>query len=273
MKKDKPNLNLRSARIKGLLVKAGLAVFIISLAISLIIGYIWKALKKSDYFRIKDIIAKESNVVDLSYLKGRNIFSLDLNRESRYILEFLPGCRRIKIIRVLPNRLFIDFIRRKPVALVKLYRFFYLDQESVLFEAGKEVQESAIPVITGLETKIFGAKPGTKYNLKEIALVLNLIKETRENRVIKNYKISRIDVASLGHTSIFVLLPTVIPADPNARGAKKQEALEVKIGQEDIKSKIAILSGLLAQEKSALANIKYIDLRFKEPVIKLKDAK
>jgi len=45
------------------------------------------------------------------------------------------------------------------------------------------------------------------------------------------------------------------------------------MGSGDIKNKMAFLAGLLAQARSDVFNFKYIDLRFKEPVIKLKNDK
>ena len=47
--------------------------------------------------------------------------------------------------------------------------------------------------------------------------------------------------------------------------------MEVKIGREDIHNKLALLATLLAQVKNNIYNIEYIDLRFKEPVIKFRE--
>jgi hypothetical protein len=74
-------------------------------------------------------------------------------------------------------------------------------------------------------------------------------------------------VANTSNASIFFPL-ALTPADIQA--AKKPQELEVKISQEDLKNKIAILGGLLVASKDELGNIRYIDLRFKEYVIKPK---
>jgi hypothetical protein len=49
----------------------------------------------------------------------------------------------------------------------------------------------------------------------------------------------------------------------------RKEALEVKIGWDNIKEKMDILGNLIAASGTDLANFKYIDLKFKDPVIKL----
>lgn len=274
MKKNKSHLTIKLVpllRLKRRLIATVLIIFLASL---FFIGYIWKTMRTASYFQIKDIIVREADITGPTYLKGRNIFSVDLRSESRYLLETYPIYRKVKLVRVLPNRIFVDFIKRNPIAFLKLYKYFALDEEGVLFYALSEPQELELPVILGLETKIFGPKPGRRYNIKELALALNIIREVRANKILRNYKIKKIDVTNPAQTSIFILLQRQ-PLD-YSKGQmliSVEDLLEVKIGQDDIKDKVVILTGLITQEKFNLASIKYIDLRFKEPVIKLKDAK
>jgi hypothetical protein len=143
---------------------------------------------------------------------------------------------------------------RSPLAFVKLYRYFYVDENCVLFDrrTGQEVPD--LPVITGLETKIFGAKSGKKYNVKELGLALDIIKELNNNKALRDYKIKVIDVSNPMNSSVFL-----------------EGGLEIKIGQEDLGKRINLLSTLLTNMKNDLKQIKYIDLRFKDPVIKFKN--
>jgi len=234
---------------------------IVFLALMFIIGYIWKVFKASDYFKIKDIISREGNTAELSYLKGKNIFSIDLRNESRYILEFYPDFSNIRLVRLLPGRIFVDFVKRKPLAYVKLYKYFSVDENGVLFYPLAQPQDLELPIILGLETKIFGPKSGKLYNIKELVLALNIIKETKRNSVLKKYKIKKINAASSTNASVF--METV---------ATDAQDLEIKLNADNINNKITILAGLFTQEKDNLDNIKYIDLRFRETVIKFKDA-
>lgn len=247
---------------------------IIFLAKCFIVGYIWKKSKASDYFKIKEVIIRNSDTADLSYLTGRNIFSIDLKKESRYILESYPDYSSINVVKILPNRLFVDFIKRNPVALVKLYKYFALDEEGVLFAAPAQPEELGLPLILGLETKIFGPKPGRKYNIKEIVFALETIKEIKRNQALKNYKIKKIDVTSRANAILFISLPQQTSAYSVGQAAIMPEGLlEVRLGADNIEEKVAILGGIFTQGKFDLGNIKYIDLRFKGPVIKNKDAK
>lgn len=258
MKKNKIKLPVRP-----------ILIFIISLfAIFVVIIQLARVLRDLNYFKIKNITLSEhkERVSDFSYLEGRNIFNVDLLKESKSISGLYPSYKKIRIIRILPNRLFIDFIKRKPIAYIKLYRNFYVDDDFVLFDAPEhlggsglslpQAQSADLPVITGLETKIFGAKSGRKYYIRELEIALDIIKNFNTNRRLRDNKIQRINVLNADSITFYV-----------------SGNLEIKFGQESIKDKIDTLSGLLINVKNDVNNIEYIDLRFKEPVIKYKNAK
>ena len=246
---------------------------IIILASCFVLDYIWRILTSADYFRVKDIVSRGALSVDLSYLKGKNIFCLNLPREAASIARVCPDCSRVRLARVIPNRIYVELIRRKPVAFLKLYRFFAVDEDGVIFHSSMQPDASGLPVILGLETKIFGPKPGNRYANKELSVALLILKEAGRNRLLRDYKIQKVDVAGIDNITVQIPLPRrqSIYTDWNAPG--ENEFLEIKIGQGNIRDKIAIMAGLIKQEKQNLNNIKYIDLRFKEPVIKFKDAK
>ena len=241
---------------------------IILLAISLLLGYIWKVLTTSDFFAVKQVFVKNSSV-SFEYLKGRNIFNLNLNNESEKALSGCPDCRKVRFLRILPNCIIVDFLKRQPVALVKFYRNYAIDQQGVFFNPVGSPEEPGLPVIYGLETKIFGPKPGAKYKRPEIDLALSIIKEFRDNRALREFTLRKIDVANLQSAGLFVLLPKQ-PVDYSKPVFQLERlGFEVRIGAGSIKQKLMILGGLLMQADKEWANIKYIDLRFKEPVIKL----
>jgi cell division septal protein FtsQ len=224
-----------------------------------------KILRKLDYFKIKDIIVRAQGAPgDFAYLKGSNIFAVDLRKESGHILELYPDFKNVRLIRILPDKLFVDFTRRKPVAYVKLHRYCLVDEEFSLFDLPPAEPLFDLPLILGLEKRIFGLRQGKRYNIPELSLALTIIKEKNLNPRLNEYKIRRIDVAGLESASFFI----------NYRaGEAKMPDLEIKTGQDNIKEKMNILAGVFRQVGNRAGNIKYIDLRFKEPAIKLRDAK
>jgi cell division septal protein FtsQ len=253
----------------------GLFVFgvIILLALAFILGYIWRVLFTSDYFRVKGVIANQASTIDFSHLKGKNIFSLSLPRESENIARSCPDCSRVRLARIIPDRIYVEFVKRQPIALIKLYRYFAVDADGYIFSSSLEPQDSGLPVILGLETKIFGPKAGNRYNNRELSVALLILKEAGKNRLFRDYKIQKVIIAGVDNIAIQIPISLGQNTYANWKAPGKNGFLEIKIGQGDTRDKVAIMAGLINQEKNNLESIKYIDLRFKEPVIKFKDAK
>ncbi len=233
------------------LISIGLAVlFVLFLALR----YVNRVLSNSDYFRVKDIIVNEPGITGLSYLKGRNILSIDLRKESQYLLAAYPNYRKVSLARILPERLAVYFTKRKALGVVKLYRYFCVDSDAVLFDTPQQPIDPELPVIFGLEAKILGPKPAKSYNIRELRLALNIIEESEKSAVLKYYKPRRIDVTGSGNVSSYI-----------------SGGLEVKFNDENVRGSLDILSNILVQMKNELGDIKYIDLRFKDPVVKFKE--
>ena len=236
-------------------------------------AFLWHTLVNLDYFRIREIAASEPNIIDLSFLKGRNIFSVDLDSQAQRLTESYPIYKKIRLIRVLPDRLFVDFIKRKPVAYIKLYKYFSVDEDGVLFEIPGGIQPQELPILLGLETKILGPKAGKKFNVKELQLALQMIRQVRSDRMLKYWRMTRVSMSNPQEASIFMALPVKRPGIfLNAASASPEpDPIEVKLGDEDTAGKIRILTSLLIHLKNDWVNIKYIDLRFNEPAVKFKE--
>jgi len=212
-------------------------------------------LKNLDYFKIKEVIVTSGEKAeDFAYFKGQGIFNINLESESERLWQSRPSYKKVRLIRILPNRLMVDFLKRLPIAYLKLYRYFCIDEELVLLEATGEPEENSLPVILGLETKIFGPKVGKQYNIKELSLAVTIIREFKKNRLSKYGNIKNISVTN--PVSTFFITG---------------QDLEVRIGQDNVGPRMELLRSLMAQTRNELSRIKYIDLRFKDPVIKLKE--
>jgi cell division septal protein FtsQ len=121
-----------------------------SVALILIAAYIRYTLITADYFKVKDVLGLVALDKGFLNLKGKNIFAINLRSESFNAASSCPDCLRIRLTRILPDRVFVEFIKRKPVASVALYRYFAVDEEGVIFDAPKVFEDSGLPLITGL---------------------------------------------------------------------------------------------------------------------------
>jgi cell division septal protein FtsQ len=275
MRKRSSNHSSAPKKFRRLPLKPISAILILLIGLLFVSVSIGRFLINSELFRIKDIISNGNKSADLSYLKAKNIFTVNLQKETVYISQLYPDYRTVKLVRVLPSRLYAEFIKRKAIAIIKLNRYFCVDETGALFDVPEQLEGQYLPIILGLETKIFGARPGSKFNLRELNLALTIINELKLNKALKDYRIRVINVTNPSSTSFIMPLSTEEQragsfGDEASLGAK---GLEIRIGADDISNKLNILAGLLSQEKNKSSSIKYIDLRFKDPVIKFNDAK
>ncbi|MDD5432196.1 MAG: cell division protein FtsQ/DivIB [Candidatus Omnitrophica bacterium] len=273
--KNKSSQGTGFKKARAMALKVLGAALLILLALSFIIGYIWKSFIVSDYFKIKDIVTRDADTtMDLSYLKGKNIFDIDISYHAQHILRSCPSCSDVKLIRVFPNRLFVDFQRRRPLAIVKLNKDFVIDENGVIFYSlNQQSSNEDLPQLFGLEKKLSASMVGKRSSVRELWLALNIIKEMSRNNVLKDYKIKKIDVSNPANTSIFIRLSPKIPDYPDVKVVLVNDILEVKIGADNIKDKLVILAGVFLEGKQDLAGMSYVDLRFKKPVIKLNNDK
>lgn len=252
---------------------ANIIVFVVFVLLLITaIFYLKYLLSNLDYFRVKDVVVNSGSRGDFSYLKGRNIFDIDVIQEAEHIFQAYPGYKKIKIIRVLPNRLVIIFLKRQPLAIVKLYRLFSIDDEQVLFETGNESALTDLPLISGLETRIFGPKAGTRYNMKELAQAIEIIKSIQNNRILKDYKIKNIEINHASYLTCLISVPGSF-VNNQKQSVSGFDILQVRFSPGQTQDKLDLLSELFSQIKNDLSRVSYIDLRFKEPVIKFKDDK
>jgi cell division septal protein FtsQ len=236
-----------------LLVDILLLCLVLAIALYFILRCLSGFLQSREYFKVKYIQSNDASV-DLSYLKGRNIFLLDLEKQAKLLRATYPAYKSVRLTRYPPNGIIAKFQRRQPLAYIKLSRYLLVGDDAVLFDAVLKGPEAELPVIFGLETKMLGAKPGMRYNIRELNLALELIREFNNAGELKNFKINRINVLAAANMSFFL---------PNN--------VEIKIGDSDISARVKLLAPLLNHVGQGYVNIKYIDLRFKEPVIKYFD--
>ncbi len=232
-------------------------------------------LKKLECFRVREVTVRQDGNVsreetNFAYLKGRNIFELDLDREARNAAYYYPSYQKIRITRFLPCYLVVDFLKREPIACIKASRLFYIDENLILFELPGLAAQEDLPEITGGDKYVLGAKYGARCGSSAIAAALNIIKQVGENKVLRGYKIKKVDLFGTDDASIFLFVPVPAAGELETDFTAPEQFMEVKIGREDTRGKLALLAVLLSQVKNNIYNIEYIDLRFKEPVIKFK---
>ena len=213
-----------------------------------------ETLSQSPYFKVRLIVLDPSlqflNKKDLTYLIGKNIFALDLNEVQRRLNNKYPQIAQLKFVKNYPDRIVVQAKRRFPFAQARIKnRVVILDQEgTIIFIV--TTPDVKLPVISGLNVKNAQIEIGAPLSGKEVQLALKVIRAFRDNPVLSSMPVWEINA---GNPSL-IYFTTL-------------NNIKIIIDKNEIERKMNILGIMLAQAKLDLAEVKYLDLRFREPII------
>jgi cell division protein FtsQ len=128
------------------------------------------------------------------------IFNLDLKQISQHV-EVLPWVRSCAVRRVLPDKLSLHVIERNPMALIRLDKLYYLDEDGTPFKEPSPGEPLDYPIVTGWEGQLWEKKAHKDL----IAEALWLIRETNNQPYLSRDGVSEIHFDEIGDITIFML--------------------------------------------------------------------
>jgi cell division septal protein FtsQ len=250
-------------------------LFILPLLAVLISSYaIYKGLQNyiatSNYFKVREL--KVEGITDLKYLDvikeqllGVNIFRVKSERLAERIQDKFPNFTSVTVIRILPSQLRIVAKERIPLAVIRQDLCYIFDGEGVALSSFSPAMAAYdLPLIVGLENKLQKIRVGAAYQFSTLHKALLLAgalraKKTDINAAFsknENCKVTKIDAIDPGNLSFYL-----------------GDDIQVKVGDKDFQEKLNFLPDILRSISGDLSNIRYIDLRPKEPVVATKNNK
>ena len=238
---------LRIGNLIGLvlILSAGWGVF--QWVTAFIHGSAYFKVEKVDIVLIGRSPLADRTVRDLwNVYKGRNIFMVDLKAARELIMLNYPEVRTVVVNRVFPDKLVLKIRPRKPVAQIGLASgFCRVDAEGVVLPEVGGLAQGGLPIITGLDARAILAGAGRRSNVTALRKALWLLEITRLMRFSQEHEIHMIDVSDEKNLSLFI-----------------EGGIEIKIGGEDFRRRLGMLSRTLNTGRLDKTQIKYIDLRF-----------
>ena len=211
-------------------------------------------LTQSKYFQVRSVIIDPSLAFiqkdDLMTLKGKNIFQVDLKRFQKSLSRKYPEITALKVSRRFPNQIQLLARKRHPFVQTKVRnRLVTLDNQAVILSTTNG-RNRRLPVVKGVEKLEQRLYLGSTLQSPQLATALAVIQAKRNNEQLSAYHVEEVDVQNL--SNIHLLL------------SKK---LLVILDKDRLPQKMRNLSLVLNQTHIELKDIKYIDLRFKDPII------
>ena len=237
------------------------AIAVIRLIVFLFIGFIlfWAYsrtvdfLSKADMFDVKTVLVDQSiSFIDSSFLiglQGQNIFNVDLNKIHQRISAQYPQIAQLKIMKQLPNTIKVLAKKRDVLLQVQAHnKFLIVDTEGVtMFYTATLLP---FPVVRGIPLKQKKIILGDITSIKELNLIVDLFRQLKSHSHTSRLKVVSIEAGNLSKIEVTVL--------PN---------IQIILDQEDLSQKVDMLEVLLQNTKINWSHVKYVDIRFKEPII------
>jgi len=231
------------------------SIVFLFLGLILFTGYVNAVdfLTSSPLFEVKDVLIDRSiqfiDLRGLKDLKGGNIFKVDINKVARQIAQKYPYIAELKVVRQLPNRILI--LAKKRVPLMQIFykkKYLVLDTEGVALYY--TLQPTALPQVYGIPLEHGWLFSGGALRGPELSKVADILNMFKASPYLRRWRIHAVQAGNLSKIDLAI-----------------GENMHVILDQDDTQDKIELLQMMISANKINLDQVKYIDLRFKEPVI------
>ncbi len=218
------------------------------------------ALRTSTLFTVKEVTVADNiqtlDLPELLKLRGQNIFAVDLARVEAKIKAKYPQLADVRVMRRLPDQVFVMALKREPFAFASLDgKACVIDRDGFVigqFQPG----QTPLPLVKGLKhQKVFS---GDRVQDDRVRVACQIIAQCRQD--------ARLVAAGLQAVNVEDLDRVVCTF---AEGA----GFDVIVDKDNIPARVKMLSDVLSRGGLDLAQVKYMDLRFGEPVIGQKKVK
>ena len=153
-------------------------------------------------------------------------------------VESLPWVRSCEARRILPDTLLLRIVERKPVALLLLGRFYYVDEDGTPFKEPTSGETLDFPVITGLTVQDWNKGVG----IAHVQEALIFLKEVHNVHHLSKEGISEVHLNEFGELTIFTV----------------KKGVRIKLGRGDTQLKLKRLEAVWKRIMTKQIPVKYI---------------
>lgn len=225
--------------------------FVLVAGSALVAWGLWGYAQRSDAFRITQVnLPQDSTLRVPPSVMGTNLWSLNLRSLSEELHQQQPWLRQVRVVRRLPNTVRIDALRRIPTAQVKLDRWYQVDGEGFILPEGRTEAFEGLIRLSGVN-KTGTLRAGKDNSDERLQLALRVAKGIRRSPVFVARKLAEVNVN-----------------DPQQIRLVLDGETEVRCGSEiELDAHLQRLRAVLKTLARQQLDVRYIDVRFQEPVV------
>ena len=223
--------------------------------------WLWQAAIQSDAFRVTAIVLPADSALKVpSDFIGQNLWTVDVQALAEALHRQQPALKRVRVIRVLPNTLQVECAERIPVAQLRAARskspgeWHAVDGDGYLFAEGRPMPWEKLVAIQGVENPR-DAHPALKLGQlnthPRLVAALRLAERLRRASALTGHQVTTIDVGDSNQLTFVI-----------------DEDVEIRCGGEDeLNQQLERLRSALQLVARQQLLVRYIDVRFADPVI------
>ncbi|MBF0479584.1 MAG: cell division protein FtsQ/DivIB [Candidatus Omnitrophica bacterium] len=209
------------------------------------------------YFKVRRVVVEQSldfiQRTDFSYMVGKSIFDVDMPRLKQGLELRYPQLANLRVERRFPDEIMIAAQKRDPYLQFEYNRkLITLDRNGyILFY--DQLRNDKLPLIKGLKVSGPTITLGYRLHSDNAFVAVALFREFAMEPRLASLTIKAMDVTNTSKVEMVL-----------------SNNLLIYLSRDQIPEKIGDLAIMLQQKDLKPEQIEYIDLRFKEPVLKSK---
>ena len=224
------------------------------LALALTAGILWALrgyAQRADAFRITQVHLPGASSLKLPEpLIGENLWALDIRALADALHRQQPWLKTVRVVRQLPNTIRIQAIERTPMAQVKLASWYPVDREGFVLPEGAAEPSPGLIRITGVDSGRTGVRVGALNADEHLAAGLRVVQSLRKTGALSR-RLTAVDVTNLQQLRLTLDGQTEVRCGAEAELSAQLERLQAALK-------------IIAKQPMT---VRYIDIRFNEPVI------
>ena len=232
--------------------------FLLIALLTMTLWGLWSYGERAEAFRIAHVyLPPQSSLKLRAPLLGTNLWTLDIRTLAEELQQQQPWLKEVRVVRQPPNAIRIDAIPRMAVAQVRLDRWYPVDRDGfILPEASIEPSPQLIRV-EGFERGSNALRIGKDNTDERLRLALRVLAKLRRAPPSISRRLAAVNVADPRQIRFLIDLP-----------ASTDGPAEVRCGsEEELDAHLQRLHAALKAVTKQPFGVRYIDVRFHEPVI------
>jgi len=208
--------------------------------------------QRAEAFRVTDIRLEPNAALRIPpTLIGQNLWTVDVRGLAESLSRQQPTLKTVRVVRELPNRLRIEAVARQPIAQVRLDQWYPVDEEGYLLPDGWLKPSDELVRLVGVETPQARLRAGAANTSERLHVGLRVVETMRRQSWLQAHRLRAVDVS-----------------DPRQISFMLDEDVEIRCGAEsELPAQLERLQAVLKSVEPQRVAIRYIDVRFAQPVV------